>query len=55
MHIIKQLLKSVREYKKESILAPIFIVFEVIMECIIPFIVAKFINPLDFFLWISVD
>lgn len=49
MHVIKQLLKSVREYKKESILAPIFIVFEVIMECIIPFIVAKFINTLQDF------
>ena len=49
MHIIKTLLKSVREYKKESILAPIFIVFEVIMECTIPFIVALFINTLQDF------
>ena len=49
MHIIKTLLKSVREYKKESILAPIFIVFEVIMECAIPFIVALFINTLQDF------
>ena len=49
MNIIKTLLKSVREYKKESILAPVFIVFEVIMECTIPFIVAKFINTLQDF------
>ena len=49
MHIIKTLLKSVREYKKQSIMAPIFILFEVIMECTIPFIVAKFINTLQDF------
>lgn len=55
MHIIKTLLKSVREYKKESILAPIFIIFEVIMECSIPFIVAQFINTLQDFNSINAD
>ena len=49
LYIIKTLLKSVREYKKQSILSPVFILFEVIMECAIPFIVAKFINTLQDF------
>ena len=49
MHIIKTLMKSIREYKKQSILTPIFIVFEVILECTIPFIVALFINTLQDF------
>lgn len=30
--MVRKLLKSVREYKKHSILAPIFVIFEVIME-----------------------
>ena len=35
---MKCLLKSVREYKKPSILAPIFIALEVIVECTIPYV-----------------
>lgn len=42
--MIKKLLKSVREYKLSSILAPIFISGEVLMEVIIPLIVARLIN-----------
>jgi len=45
--MIKTLLKSVREYKLPSILAPIFVTFEVIIEVIIPFIVAEMINDLQ--------
>ena len=47
MHTIKMLAKSVREYKKESILTPIFIMIEVIMECCIPLVVSEFINILQ--------
>lgn len=47
MHIIKKLLKSVREYKVPSILTPLFIAIEVLMECTIPLIIAKFINTLN--------
>ena len=32
----KTLLKSVREYKKQSILAPILVILEVLMEVLIP-------------------
>ena len=42
--MIKKLAKSVREYKLASILAPLFISGEVLMEVIIPLIVARLIN-----------
>lgn len=45
--MIKTLLKSVREYKRSSILTPIFISAEVIVECIIPFITAKLVNEIQ--------
>ena len=32
----KTLLKSVREYKKQSILAPLLVILEVLMEVLIP-------------------
>ncbi|WP_461811015.1 ABC transporter ATP-binding protein [Faecalimonas sp.] len=44
--MIKELSKSIREYKKPSILAPIFVLVEVIMECIIPFIIARLVNEI---------
>lgn len=43
----KVLMKSVREYKKASILSPILVSFEVLMECIIPFIIAKLVNQIQ--------
>lgn len=42
--MIKKLLKSVREYKKNSILAPLYVSGEVILEVIIPFLMAKIID-----------
>ena len=45
--MIKTLLKSVREYKRDSILAPIFISAEVVVECIIPFITAKLVTEIQ--------
>lgn len=42
--MIKQLAKSIREYKKASILTPIFVVFEVALEVIIPFLMAMIID-----------
>lgn len=38
------LIKSVREYKKQSILAPLFVVLEVLMEVLIPFQMANIID-----------
>ncbi|MFR0923763.1 MAG: hypothetical protein ACLSGI_03380 [Butyricicoccaceae bacterium] len=34
--MIKRLLKSVREFKKDALLTPFFVVLEVVMEVIIP-------------------
>ncbi len=42
--MIKQLLRSVREYKKASFLAPFFVSLEVIMEVIIPLVMAFMID-----------
>lgn len=42
--MIRELLKSVREYKRDSILAPVFVTFEVIMEVIIPYLMAELID-----------
>ena len=45
--MFRTLLKSVREYKTPSILAPLFIAAEVVVECIIPFITAELINNIE--------
>lgn len=45
--MIKKLAQSVREYKKSSILSPLFVSIEVILECIIPFVTAKMINVIE--------
>lgn len=42
--MLKQLAKCIREYKLTSILAPITITMEVVMETIIPFVMAKLID-----------
>ena len=39
--MLKQLAKSIREYKKSSLATPILVSGEVVLECIIPFIIAK--------------
>ncbi len=42
--MIKKLLKSVREYKKDSILTPVFVMGEVILEVFIPYLMANLID-----------
>ena len=42
--MIKKLLKSVREYKKDTILTPVFMIGEVSMEMVIPFLLGKMID-----------
>lgn len=44
--MIRKLAKCVREYKLPSILTLIFIVGEVVIECIIPFITANLVNQI---------
>lgn len=45
--MIKVLAKSIREYKRAAIATPIFVSLEVVMECIIPFIVARLVNQIN--------
>ncbi len=42
--MIKKLSKSIREYKKSSILAPIYVSIEVILEVVIPMLMAMLID-----------
>ena len=44
--MIKELAKSVREYKLPMILTPIFVIGEVIMEAIIPYVIALLVNEI---------
>lgn len=45
--MIKTLLKSVREYKNKSITTVVFTASEVILECVIPFIMALLIDSIE--------
>ena len=45
--VIKQLKKSVREYKKPSLLAPAFVMLETIIECLIPWIMTLLLGVLE--------
>lgn len=45
--MLKTLMKSIREYKLSSILAPIIIAGEVVVECIIPFVTAQLVRKIE--------
>ncbi len=45
--IFKTLGGSIRENKKNSLIAPIFVTGEVVIECVIPFITSQLINELN--------
>ena len=40
----KKLAKSIREYKRDTLLSPFFVTLEVIMECLIPFVISNLVN-----------
>ena len=42
--MISKLLRSVREFKKDALLTPFFVVLEVVMEVVIPAVMAKLID-----------
>ncbi len=42
--MVKTLLKSVRQYKKPSLITPVFMAVEAFCECLIPFFMAKMIG-----------
>ena len=45
--MLKKLAASIREYKKPSLLAPLFVSLEVVIECIIPMLTADLINEIE--------
>lgn len=44
----KKILGSVREYKKASLLSPLFIMMEVIIECLIPYVMTLLLGALNY-------
>lgn len=44
--MLRELAKSIREYKHLSIWTPILVSGEVVMECIIPFVIANLVNEI---------
>lgn len=42
--MIRELAKSIREYKKYAIATPVLVSLEVVMECILPFLIAELVN-----------
>ena len=42
--MIRRLLKCVREYKRDTILTPLTIMVEAIIECIIPILMAMIVD-----------
>lgn len=46
--ILKTLGGSVREYKKPSILAPLFVMMEVVFECLIPWLMTLLLNTIEY-------
>ena len=47
MHTLKRLMQCIREYKLPSLLSPLFITGEVVIECFIPFITAQLIDGIE--------
>lgn len=45
--MIKTLMKSIREYKRASILTPVFVSFEVVMECLLPFLMSMLLDYME--------
>ena len=45
---VKTLSKSIREYKLPSLLAPIFVAMEVVVECLIPYIMTLLLGAIEF-------
>ena len=45
--MIKVLKRSIREYKKPSILSILFITLEVVMECLLPFVTSKLVDQMN--------
>ena len=45
--MLKTLAKSIREYKTASILSPLFVTIEVILECLMPFVISMLVEVIE--------
>ena len=45
--MIKKLAQNIGQYKKETILTPVMVAFEVVIECLIPFVMASLITVIE--------
>ena len=45
--MVRKILKSVGEYKKATVMTMLLVVFEVAIDCVIPFIIATLINQIE--------
>ena len=45
--MVKTLARSIREFKKPAILKPLLVTCEVILECIITFVIANLVNEMQ--------
>ena len=43
---IKLILKSLRQYKKDAIVTPFFMIGEAALECALPFVMSMFVDTL---------
>ena len=44
--MIRQLYQSIREYKRDTFLTPVFVIVEVVMEALIPYTIALLVNDI---------
>lgn len=44
--MFRTLMKSIREYKKATLLTPLFVIVEVVMEALIPYVIALLVNAI---------
>ncbi len=45
--LIKKLMGCIRQYRKQTILTPLLIIGEVVMECLIPFFIARLVTGIE--------
>ena len=45
--MVRTLARSIREFKKPAIITPLLVTVEVILECIIPFTIARLVNEMQ--------
>ena len=45
--LLKTLAKSIREYKPASILSPLFVSIEVVLECLMPFVISMLVEVIE--------